>query len=62
MATHAAIEVVEQMQVYEDLQTALEPLSYIVGTTPPAWAANDSWLAPRPGWRKNWRPFQRKIG
>ena len=33
MATHAAIDVVEQMQVYEDLQTALEPLHYIVGTT-----------------------------
>jgi tRNA/rRNA methyltransferase len=33
MATHAAIEVVEQMQVYEDLPTALEPLNYIVGTT-----------------------------
>jgi tRNA/rRNA methyltransferase len=33
MATHAAVEVVEQIQVYEDLQTALEPLSYIIGTT-----------------------------
>ncbi len=33
MATHAAIEVVEQMQVYEDLRSALEPLNYIVGTT-----------------------------
>jgi len=33
MATHAAIEVVEQMQVYEDLRTALEPLNYIIGTT-----------------------------
>ena len=33
MATHAAIEVVEQMQVYEDLQTALGPFNYIVGTT-----------------------------
>lgn len=33
MATHAAIDVVEQMLVYEDLQTALEPLNYIVGTT-----------------------------
>jgi tRNA/rRNA methyltransferase len=33
MATHAAIDVIEQMLVYEDLQTALEPLNYIVGTT-----------------------------
>ena len=33
MATHAAVEVVERIQVYEDLRTALEPLSYIVGTT-----------------------------
>ncbi len=33
MATHAASEVVENMQVYEDLQTALEPLNYVVGTT-----------------------------
>ena len=33
MATHAAAEVVEQIQVYENLQTALKPLSYIVGTT-----------------------------
>ncbi|MGD2187227.1 MAG: RNA methyltransferase [Desulfobacterales bacterium] len=33
MATHAAIDVVEQMQVFEDLQTALEPLNYIIGTT-----------------------------
>jgi len=33
MATHAAIEVVEQMKVFEDLQTALKPLNYVVGTT-----------------------------
>ena len=33
MATHAAVEVVERIQVYEDLQNALEHLSYIVGTT-----------------------------
>jgi tRNA/rRNA methyltransferase len=33
MATHAAIEVVEQMQVYEDLQAALGPFNFIVGTT-----------------------------
>lgn len=33
MATHAAAEVVEHIQVYDDLQTALEPLNYIVGTT-----------------------------
>jgi tRNA/rRNA methyltransferase len=33
MATHAAAEVVEQIQVYKNLQIALEPLSYIVGTT-----------------------------
>jgi tRNA/rRNA methyltransferase len=33
MATHAAVEVVEQMQVYENLQTALEALNYVIGTT-----------------------------
>jgi tRNA/rRNA methyltransferase len=33
MATHAASTVVEKMQVYEDLQTALEPLNYVVATT-----------------------------
>jgi tRNA/rRNA methyltransferase len=33
MATHAAIEVIEQMQVYQDLQTALGPFSFVVGTT-----------------------------
>jgi len=33
MATHAAIEVVEDMETYKDLQTALGPLNYIVGTT-----------------------------
>lgn len=33
MATHAASEVVEQMQVYEDLPTALGFLNYVVGTT-----------------------------
>ena len=33
MATHGAVEVVEQIKVYEDLRTALEPLSYIVGTS-----------------------------
>ena len=33
MATHAAVEVVERIRVYEDLRTALEHLSFIVGTT-----------------------------
>ena len=33
MATHAAGEVVEQMQVFENLQTALEPMHFVVGTT-----------------------------
>jgi tRNA/rRNA methyltransferase len=33
MATHAAVEVVEQMQVYDNLPTALETFSYVVGTT-----------------------------
>lgn len=33
MATHAASEVVEQMQVYQNLQTALAPLNYVVGAT-----------------------------
>jgi tRNA/rRNA methyltransferase len=33
MATHGAVEVVEQIKVYEDLRAAVAPLSYIVGTT-----------------------------
>ena len=33
MATHAAIDVVEEMEVHKDLQAALGPLNYIVGTT-----------------------------
>ena len=33
MATHAAVEVIEEMQVYENLQTALEALNYVTGTT-----------------------------
>ena len=33
MATHAASEVIENMQVFDDLQSALEPLNYVVGTT-----------------------------
>ena len=33
MATHSAVEVVEQIKVYEDLRTAVAPLSYVVGTT-----------------------------
>ena len=33
MATHAASDVVEKMQVYEDLKTAIANLNYIVGTT-----------------------------
>ncbi len=33
MATHAASDVVEQMQVHADLQAALAPFNYVVGTT-----------------------------
>ena len=33
MATHAAGDVVEKMQIYKDLKTALANLNYIVGTT-----------------------------
>jgi tRNA/rRNA methyltransferase len=33
MATHTARKVVEQMQVYKNLQTALKPLNYVIGTT-----------------------------
>ncbi len=33
MATHAASDVVEQMRVFENLRTALEPFNYVVGTT-----------------------------
>lgn len=33
MATHAAGDLVEKMQVHEDLKTALANLNYIVGTT-----------------------------
>jgi tRNA/rRNA methyltransferase len=33
MATHAAAHLVENMEVYADLATALQPFSYVVGTT-----------------------------
>jgi tRNA/rRNA methyltransferase len=33
MATHAAAEVVEQMQVYKDLKAGLASMNYVVGTT-----------------------------
>jgi tRNA/rRNA methyltransferase len=33
MATHAALDVVENMEVFSDLKTALRPFSYVVGTT-----------------------------
>jgi tRNA/rRNA methyltransferase len=33
MATYSAIEVVEQMQVFDDLRDALGPFNYVVGTT-----------------------------
>jgi len=33
MATHAAMDIVEDLQVYEDLKEALAPYNYVVGTT-----------------------------
>ena len=33
LATHAAAEVVEQIEFYEELKEALSPYSYVVGTT-----------------------------
>ena len=33
MATHAAADVVEKMEVFEDLKRAVAPYQYIVGTT-----------------------------
>jgi tRNA/rRNA methyltransferase len=33
MATHAAVDVVENMEVFSDLRTALRPFGYVVGTT-----------------------------
>ncbi len=33
LATHAALEVVEKMEVCSDLKSALEPFQYVVGTT-----------------------------
>jgi len=33
MATHFAADLVEKMEVYEDLETALSPFQYVVGTT-----------------------------
>ncbi len=33
MATHAAADIVEQMDLYDDLKEALAPYQYIVGTT-----------------------------
>ena len=33
MATHAAVEIVEQMQVFESLNQALSDFNYVIGTT-----------------------------
>ena len=33
MATHAAVDVVENMEVFSDLRTALRPFGYVVGAT-----------------------------
>ena len=33
LATHAATEVVEQIEFYEELKEALLPYNYVVGTT-----------------------------
>ncbi|UCG15048.1 MAG: RNA methyltransferase, partial [Deltaproteobacteria bacterium] len=33
MATHAAADLVENMEVHPDLATGLEPFHYVVGTT-----------------------------
>lgn len=33
MATHVAFDIVEQMEVFQDLQTALSSAQYVVGTT-----------------------------
>lgn len=33
MATHAAVDLVEHMEVVSDLRTALQPFAYVVGTT-----------------------------
>jgi tRNA/rRNA methyltransferase len=33
MATHAAVEIVEDMQVFENLQRALSAFNYVIGTT-----------------------------
>jgi tRNA/rRNA methyltransferase len=33
MATHFAADVVEQMEIHEDIKTALAPFQYVVGTT-----------------------------
>lgn len=33
MATHAAVDLIENMEVYPDLGAALQPFNYVVGTT-----------------------------
>lgn len=33
LATHAASEVVEKIEIYDDLKTALSPFNYVIGTT-----------------------------
>lgn len=33
LATHAALDVIENMQVFDDLETALQPFGFVVGTT-----------------------------
>lgn len=47
MATHAAADVVEQMDLYDDLETAMAPFSFVVGTTARMGRQRQAVLSPR---------------
>lgn len=47
MATHFAADLVEAMEVFEDLETALAPFQYVVGTTARVGSRRPTTLNPR---------------
>ena len=47
MATGSSIDIVEEMEVYEDLREALSPFGYVVGTTARIGAHRPALTAPR---------------
>lgn len=47
MATHAAADLVENMEVHSDLSTALQPFNYVVGTTARTGGKRQEFKTPR---------------